>query len=82
LTSAERSVLSASNAFSFALWKRVNAAEKDSNVFVSPLSIFSLGGVNGAANQTLVHCRVDSRRWPTSTPLPSLIALLTSLHPR
>ena len=55
LTSAERNVLGASNAFSFGLWKRVNLAQKDSNVFVSPLSAsFSLGmAMNGAANQTL-----------------------------
>src|SRR5678810_287874 len=59
LTSGERSVLSASNAFSFALWKRVNLAQKDSNVFLSPLSAsFSLGmAMNGAANQTFDDMR-------------------------
>jgi serine protease inhibitor len=59
LSDAERSVLSATNAFSFSLWKEVNASSKDANVFVSPLSAsFSLGmAMNGAANQTLDEMR-------------------------
>jgi serpin B len=86
LTSAERSILGASNAFSFALWKRVNLAQKDTNVFVSPLSAsFSLGmAMNGAANQTLDDMRTGLQFG--TTPLAdinagykSLIALLTSL---
>src|SRR6478752_7746233 len=88
LTSAERSVLSASNAFSFSLWKRVNVAEKDSNVFVSPLSAsFSLGmAMNGAANQTLDDMRTGLQFGGTSLSdidagYKSLIALLTSLDP-
>jgi serpin B len=88
LTSAERSVLSASNAFSFALWKRVNVAEKDSNIFVSPLSAsFSLGmAMNGAANQTLDDMRTGLQFGGTSLAdvdagYKSLIALLTSLDP-
>src|SRR5688572_14495551 len=36
LTTSERDVLGASNAFSFGLWKTINAAQRDSNVFVSP----------------------------------------------
>jgi serpin B len=81
-------VLSASNAFSFALWKRVNVAEKDSNVFVSPLSAsFSLGmAMNGAANQTLDDMRTGLQFGGTSLAdidagYKSLIALLTSLDP-
>jgi serpin B len=88
LTSAERSVLSASNAFSFALWKRVNSAQKDSNVFVSPLSAsFSLGmAMNGAANQTFEDMRTGLQFGGTSMAdidagYKSLIALLTSLDP-
>src|SRR3954470_19133943 len=86
LTTAERSVLGASNAFSFGLWKRVNLAQRDSNVFVSPLSAsFSLGmTMNGAANQTLNEMRSALQFGNTSLAdidagYKSLIALLTSL---
>jgi len=86
LTSAERSVLGASNAFSFALWKRVNLAQKDSNVFVSPLSAsFSLGmAMTGTANQTFDDMRAALQFGAASLAdidagYKSLIALLTSL---
>src|SRR5215468_7767362 len=54
LTSAERDVLSASNKFSFSLWNTINQTQRDSNVFVSPLSAsFALGlMLNGASNTT------------------------------
>ena len=86
LTSAERSVLGASNAFSFSLWKRVNLAQKDSNVFVSPLSAsFSLGmAMTGTANQTFDDMRAALQFGTASLAdidagYKSLIALLTSL---
>ena len=86
LTSAERSVLNASNAFSFGLWKRVNLAQKDTNVFVSALSAsFSLGmAMNGAANQTFDEMRNALQFGGASLAdidagYKSLIALLTSL---
>ncbi|HEY5060859.1 MAG TPA: serpin family protein [Gemmatimonadaceae bacterium] len=88
LSAAEQSVLSSSNAFSFALWVRINATQPDSNVFVSPLSAsFSLGmAFNGAANQTFDEMR-SGLQFGT-TPLAdvdagykSLVALLTSLDP-
>src|SRR5206468_8671624 len=85
-TSAERNVLSASNAFSFALWKQVNAAQRDSSVFVSPLSAsFSLGmAMDGAANQTLDEMRSalqfgNASLTDIDAGYKSLIALLTSL---
>jgi serpin B len=88
LTDGERSVLSATNAFSFALWKQVNAAQTDSNVFVSPLSAsFSLGmAMNGAATTTLDQMRSALQFGGASTTdinagYKSLIALLTSLDP-
>ena len=54
LTAAESSVRDASNAFSFALWGTVNAAQPGTNVFISPLSAsFALGmTMNGAATTT------------------------------
>jgi serine protease inhibitor len=88
LSAAEQSVLSSSNAFSFALWARINAAQPDSNVFVSPLSAsFSLGmALNGAANQTFDEMRSGLQFGTTSLAdvdagYKSLIALLTSLDP-
>jgi len=86
LTDSERSVLSAANAFSFSLWKQVNAATKDSNVFVSPLSVsFSLGmAMNGAANQTLDEMRSAMQYGSASLTdidagYKSLMSLLASL---
>jgi serpin B len=86
LTDAERSVLSASNAFSFSLWKQVNATRKNGNVFVSPLSAsFSLGmALDGAASKTFDEMR--SALQLGNAPLAdinagykSLMALLPSL---
>ena len=86
LTDAERSVLSATNAFSFSLWKQVNSTRKDSNVFVSPLSAsFSLGmALNGAANQTFDEMRSALHFGGASIAdidggYKSLMSLLTSL---
>lgn len=88
LTSSEQTVIGAANSYSFSLWRTINAAQHDSNVFVSPLSAsFALGmTMNGAAGQTLDEMR--SALGFGSTPLStidsgykSLIALLTSLDP-
>jgi serine protease inhibitor len=88
LTAAERGVLGASNAFSFGLWKTINAAQRDSNVFVSPLSVsFALGmTMNGAANQTYDEMRSalrfgDLASSDINASYKSLIALLTTLDP-
>lgn len=88
LTAAERGVLGASNAFSFGLWKTINAAQRDSNVFVSPLSAsFALGmTMNGAATQTYDEMRTalrfgDLASGDINAGYKSLIALLTSLDP-
>ncbi|HEY9228879.1 MAG TPA: serpin family protein [Gemmatimonadaceae bacterium] len=86
LTTSERDVLSASNAFSFGLWKTINQAQRDSNVFVSPLSAsFALGmTMNGAAGQTYDEMRTALRFGNASlasidSGYKSLIGLLTSL---
>ncbi|MDB4878129.1 MAG: hypothetical protein JWM41_4575 [Gemmatimonadetes bacterium] len=88
LSAAERSVLAASNTFSFALWQRINPAQRDSNVFVSPLSAsFALGmALNGASNQTFDEMRAGLQFGTSSLAdidagYKSLIALLTSLDP-
>ena len=88
LSPAEQSVLSASNDFSFALWKTINAAQRDSNVFVSPLSVsFALGmTMNGASGPTFDEMR-SALRFGTAplasidTGYKTLIGLLTSLDP-
>lgn len=88
LTSSELSVRDAANAFSFALWNRVNAAQPDANIFISPLSAsFALGmTMNGAATST--YDQMAGALQFTGTPLAdidagyrSLIALLQSLDP-
>src|SRR5438105_3492237 len=59
LTGAEHGIIDASNAFSFALFNRVAAVERGTNVFLSPLSAsFALGmTMNGAAGQTYDETR-------------------------
>jgi serpin B len=86
LTVAERGVLGASNAFSFGLWKTINQGQRDSNVFVSPLSAsFALGmTMNGATGQTYDEMRSALRHGTLSlaaidSGYKSLIALLTTL---
>ena len=59
LTADELRVSRAANQFTFRLFQRLNAAQPNDNVFVSPLSVsFSLGmAMNGAAGQTLDEMR-------------------------
>jgi serine protease inhibitor len=59
LTASEARVSRAANQFAFTLFKRLNAAQPNANVFVSPLSVsFSLGmAMNGAAGTTLDEMR-------------------------
>jgi serpin B len=86
LTSAERNVLAASNAFSFDLWRTINTSSQNANVFVSPLSVsLALGmTMNGAAGSTYDEMRSALRFGGASlgsidSGCKSLIALLTSL---
>jgi serpin B len=88
LTANEVKVRDAANAFAFALWGRVNAAQRDSNVFLSPLSAsFALGmTLNGAAGTTADQMRAALQFGTATLPeinagYKSLIALLTSLDP-
>lgn len=59
LTDDETRVSLAANQFAFTLFERLNAAQPDENVFVSPLSVsFSLGmAMNGAGTTTLDQMR-------------------------
>jgi serine protease inhibitor len=59
LSASELKLISATNDFSFSIFRQIGAAQKDTNVFVSPLSAsFALGmTMNGAANTTLDQMR-------------------------
>lgn len=88
LTPAERSIITASNTFSFALVKQVSSAQADSNVFLSPLSAsMSLGmAMNGAAGTTYDEMRStlgfgSASQGDIDAGYRSLIALLESLDP-
>src|SRR5687767_170923 len=54
LTQQERAIVSAANSFSFNLFREVSAAQRDRNVFISPLSASMALGMtlNGAAGTT------------------------------
>ncbi|MBI2408931.1 MAG: serpin family protein [Gemmatimonadetes bacterium] len=88
LTASEVKVRDASTAFAFALWGAVNAAQRDSNVFVSPLSAsFALGmTLNGAAGTTADQLRAalqfgNASQAEINGGYKSLMALLMSLDP-
>ena len=88
LSGAELSVRDAANAFSFALWDQLNAAQRDTNVFVSPLSAsFALGmTMNGADSVTYdqMHAALqlgNASLGEVNGGYRSLIALLQSLDP-
>jgi len=88
LTAPEVRVRDAANAFAFALWGKVNAAQRDSNVFISPLSAsFALGmTLNGAAGTTADQMRTALQFGGTPQSeinggYKSLVALLRSLDP-
>lgn len=59
LSASEQKVIGAANDFSFALFRQLSAAQKDSNVFTSPLSAtMALGmAMNGAASSTYDQMR-------------------------
>jgi serine protease inhibitor len=88
LSTAEQKVVAGANAFSFALWQKVVAAQKDSNTFISPLSAsFALGmTMNGAANANWDEMRTalqfgGATQDEINAGYKSLIALLGSLDP-
>jgi serpin B len=88
LTTSERTIVTAANAYSFALWRTINDSLAAENVFVSPLSAsFALGmTMNGASGATYDEMRsalqfgnIDLAA--IDSGYKSLIALLTSLDP-
>jgi serine protease inhibitor len=88
LTTGEQKVITAANDFSFSLFRQLTAAQKDTNVFVSPFSASMALGMtmNGAAGATYDQMRGALAFGSASEPeinegYKSLIALLTSLDP-
>jgi serine protease inhibitor len=88
LSPGEQKVIAANNDFSFSLFRRLGAAEADSNVFVSPLSAsMALGmAMNGASGTTYDEMRATLGFGAASEPeidqgYKSLIALLRGLDP-
>jgi serine protease inhibitor len=88
ITTSEQNVLDASNEYSFALWRTINETARDSNVFVSPLSVsFALGmALNGANGTTYDEMRSALQFGGPSlasidSGYKSLIGLLSSLDP-
>lgn len=59
LTAGEQGIVAAANDFSFSLFRTINAAQRDSSVFVSPLSAsYALGmAMNGAEGPTYEQMR-------------------------
>ena len=84
LTAGEQRVIGAANDFSFAHFRRLRAAQPDSNVFTSPLSAsMALGmAMNGAAGTTYDEMRATLGFGASATETEigesykSLIALL------
>ena len=89
LTTGEQRVIGAANDFSFALFRRLSAAQRNDNVFTSPLSAsMALGmAMNGAAGTTYDEMRAtlgfDAAATETEIgeSYKSLIALLRGLDP-
>ena len=86
LTIAEQKLISGSNEFAFDLLREINAAQRTSNVFVSPLSASMALGMtaNGASGTTYdaMHNALrlgDASRQEVNEGYRSLIALLRGL---
>ena len=89
LTAGEQRVIGATNDFSFALFRRLSAAQQNDNVFTSPLSASMALGMtmHGAAGTTYDEMRATPGLGGTATETEigesykSLIALLRGLDP-
>ncbi|MEO7369022.1 MAG: serpin family protein [Gemmatimonadaceae bacterium] len=88
LSASEQKLIASSNTFGFDLFKQINSAQRDSNVFVSPLSASMALEMtaNGAGGTTYdaFHSTLrlgDATKQEVNDGYKSLIALLTSLDP-
>ena len=88
LTAGEQKLIASTNDFSFNLFRQLSTAQKDSNVFTSPLSASMALGMtmNGAANATFDQMRTalafgTATESDINASYKSLIALLRGLDP-
>ena len=88
LTASESKIIGAANDFSFSLFRRLSAAQQDSNVFTSPLSAsMALGmAMNGASGATYDQMKSALAFGSAAEPeinggYKSLIGLLRGLDP-
>ena len=86
LSTGEQKIVSSANDFSFSLFRQLSAAQKDSNVFTSPLSASMALGMtmNGAAGPTLTQMQsalgfANASESDINDGYKSLIALLRGL---
>ena len=86
LSASEHTVADAANAFSFSLFHQVNSAQRNENVFISPLSASMALGMtmNGAAGSTLDGMRTalavgDASESAVNEGYQGLIGLLRGL---
>ena len=89
LTSVERQASEADNRFGFKLFRALSEAERDTNLFISPLSVSMALGMtmNGASGETLAAMQETLERAGLSeeeinASYQSLIELLTNLDPK
>ena len=65
ISSLEKRVIASDNAFGLKLFNRISAAEKDSNIFISPLSVsmalgMTMNGANGGTLDSMKKALQDS----------------------
>lgn len=89
LTAAEKSLVESDNSFGFKLFQNIAAAEKDKNIFISPLSVSMALGMtlNGAAGSTREAMETTLElsgltMQEINESYQSLIELLTGLDPK
>ena len=89
LTSVERQASEADNRFGFKLFRALSEAERDTNLFISPLSVSMALGMtmNGASGETLAAMQGTLERAGLSeeeinASYQSLTELLTNLDPK
>jgi len=89
LTSTEKALVNSGNSFGYELFHEVVRAEKDKNIFISPLSVSMALAMtyNGAAGETEEAMRTtlgfaSLTREQVNEAFKSLVALLLSLDPQ
>ncbi len=88
LTPLEKSVVASANTFGFGLFSRINAAQPDTNVFISPFSVsmafgMALNGANGATLDSLKQALGDAglSMDEINQSYKDIFATLTALDP-